>query len=323
MIVLNPEAAITDANQPALEPLASYLASISNVKSRATMLNALSVISGILTEGEMWVDGHKADPRFVSWHSLSAAHTGLIRSRLAETYNHTTVNKMLSALRGVIKEAWRLGYMTAEAYQRATDFKNVKGETLPVGREIAEGEILALVRACKADKSPAGARDIAIIGVLRIGLRRSELVSLHTADFDAETGKLKVLQGKGRKQRTVYLTNGSLDALKAWLAVRSTEAGALFTPINKGGKIDIRPMTDQSVYNMLKKRGKQAKLKNFSPHDFRRTFVGDLLDRGADIVTVQKLAGHASVNTTARYDRRPEAVKQKASELIYFPFEAE
>ena len=67
-------------------------------------------------------------------------------------------------------------------------------------------------------------------------------------------------------------------------------------------------MTDQTVLDILQQRGKEVNLTSFSPHDFRRTFISNLLDRGADISTVQKLAGHASPVTTERYDRRGEAV---------------
>ena len=76
----------------------------------------------------------------------------------------------------------------------------------------------------------------------------------------------------------------------------------------------------QSIYDMLKKRGEQASVKAFSPHDLWRTFVGDMLDRGVDIATVANIAGHVSVDTTRRYGRRPEETKRKAANKLHFPY---
>jgi site-specific recombinase XerD len=230
---------------------------------------------------------------------------------------------MLAALRGVLKEAWRLGQMDAETYQRASDLRNVRSERLPTGRALTKRELQKLFRACSKSAGPIGARDAALISVLYGGgLRRSEAVSLDLEDYNPETGELRIRAGKGRKERTVYARNGSKDALEAWLTVRGDEAGPLFWPADgRGRKLVNRRMSDQAVRLMLMRRAKQARIsQHFSPHDLRRTFVSDLLEAGADMSVVQGMAGHSSIDTTARYDRRGEEAKRRAAELLHVPY---
>lgn len=290
---------------------AVYVASLPAATGKRTQAQALRVVAGIFG----------ADINTLNWGALRYQHTAAARARLAEAYSPASANKILSALRQTLKQAWLLGQMSAEDYQRAVILKPITGETLPAGRELSQGEILALMNACQADNTPAGTRDAAIIGMMyAAGLRRLELVSLTLDALNPESGEL-VLTGKRNKQRRAYLTNGALAAVRDWLDIRGTNGSALFVAINKGGKLDTsKPINSQAIYNMLQKRAAEAGVKEFSPHDLRRTFVSDLLDKGADIATVSKMAGHANVQTTARYDRRPEEAKKKAASLLHVPY---
>ncbi len=296
---------------PDQNPAAVYIASLPAETGQRTQAQALRVIASALG----------TDVNLLNWGALRYQHTAAIRSKIAQAYSPSTANKMLSALRQTLKQSWLLGQMTAEEYNRAIQLEPVTGETLPAGRELSQGEILALMNACQADATPAGTRDAAIIGMMyAAGLRRAEIVSLIMASIDIEAGAL-ILTGKRNKQRTAYITNGALNALRDWLVIRGSTPGALFVSINKGGKLDTsKPMTSQAIYNLLAKRAAEANVKEFSPHDMRRTFLSDLLDKGADIATVSKMAGHANVQTTARYDRRPEEANKKVASLLHVPY---
>jgi site-specific recombinase XerD len=310
-----------------------YLASLAP-GSRRTMGDALGIIAALLLP-ELREKTMQVRIDLLPWGALRFQHTSAVRAVLAEKYSYATVNKMLSALRGTMKTAWRLGQLSAEDYQRAIDVQRVQGETLPAGRSLKTGEIAALIEVCQRDANPVGARDAAIVALLYgCGLRRAELAALSLGDYDPEEGVVKIL-GKRNKQRLVPVVGGTQAALDAWVLVRGDSPGALLLPSRKGGKLvrdegallgmdkGLQGMTAQALYLILIERAREAGVVHFSPHDFRRTFVGDLLDRGADIATVQKLAGHANVTTTARYDRRGEATKRKASELLHVPFRTE
>jgi site-specific recombinase XerD len=277
------------------------------------MRDALDTLAGLLTS-------ERCNAETLEWSALRYQHTAAVRSKLMEDYRPATVNKMISALRGVLKECWRLGQMDAEEYHKAADLPTGRGYTVPKGRALAFGELRALFAACAADPSLIGRRAAAMLAVLcGGGLRRAEVVAIDLADYDSDTGALKVM-GKGRKKRVVYATNGAKDALDVWLKVRGQEPGPLFVRIGKGERMTMYRLTDQAVWHILQQRRKQANVKTFSPHDLRRTFISTLWDAGADGGSIQRLAGHANIQTTARYDRRGEEAKRRAAEMVSVPF---
>ncbi len=312
---------LADRTPPEQNPATIYLASLAE-GSRRTMREALNTIATLLGVDETRnAAGQDVRCLTTPWGQLRYAHTVAIRSALAEKYAPATANKLLVALRRVLKEAFRLGQLGAEEYQRAILVPTVRGKREPKGRMITDSEIRALMQVCSADATPMGARDAAIIAVLRgTGLRRSEVAALNVADYEPQAGAIVVRAGKGNKDRRVYAPSGTVAALDAWLEVRGHGAGALFGRAVRGGRVGERRLADEGVAVILRDRAAAAGVTPFTPHDMRRTYISELLDAGADLATVQKMVGHESVTTTASYDRRGDAAKRKAADLVHVPF---
>jgi len=277
------------------------------------MTGALHLCARTLTSG-------RCDAWSFPWDEVRFSHTAALRSALAETCAPASVNQALAAWKGVLKAAWRLGLLDDRDYNRAVDVAGVKNQVPPRGRAASIGEVRALLDVCR-DGTPLGARDAALLALAYgTGLRRAEIVALDLVDYNRETGELLVRRGKGAKSRTAYVAGGAALALDAWLEVRGEGDGPLLHPYNKGGHMTTRRLCAQTVRDLLDKRVKQAGLQSLSPHDLRRTFISELLEAGADLSVVQQLAGHASVATTTRYDRRGEKAKRKAVALLHVPF---
>ena len=301
-------------------PFHVYLARLA-AGSRPTMAEALDTMARIASGGTVEGDSFP-------WHQLRYQHAQAIRTRLAETVSARTgrplspasVNKHLAALRGVLRECWRLGLMSAEDLARATDLEPVRGSTPLRGRALESHEVARLFDACMRDKSPAGPRDAVVLALgLAAGLRRAEIAGLSLADLDLAGEVVRVL-GKGHKVREVPVKGGTLEAIRAWLRWRGEEPGPLVCAVRKGGTVMRQRLAPAAILRVCEKRGQEAGLRGFSPHDLRRTYVSTLLDRGVDLATAADLAGHASPNTTKRYDRRGERARHAAAEAIVVPY---
>ena len=315
LLTLSEEQVKPDSARPA--PAQAYLNSLSPAgkRTQATALNNLAYI---------FSDGKSSDALTFPWHLLRYENTSGLSAHMVDIgYAKATVNKHLVALRRVLEEAFRLGlYTDYNDYYRAAGVRSLRVESLPRGRSLAMQELEQLVSACQSDQANPhlGVRDTAIITLMyACGLRRQETVDLNLADLDLENQKIRIL-GKGSKQRFVYLSQDALPAIEAWLHIRGRQLGPLFTRIGKAGKVSLKRLSAQAVYYILKTRQKEAGVASFSPHDLRRTTITDMLEADIDVLTVSAIAGHASADTTRRYDKRPEDTKRAAAEKLRSPF---
>jgi integrase/recombinase XerC len=139
-------------------------------------------------------------------------------------------------------------------------------------------------------------RDVAIMELFySSGLRLSELAALNVADVDLYTESVRVL-GKGRKERICPVGLPALEAISRYRAAANVHAGPLF--INKSR----RRMSTRSIWLVLKRYLRHTSIPiSISPHKLRHSFATHMLDRGADLRSVQALLGHASLSTTQIY----------------------
>lgn len=258
--------------------------------------------------------------QYISWESLRYPHAVLLRTRLAERWTSpSSVNKHLSALRGVARESWRLGLMSAEDYARVRDIANLKGTRELAGRSIHADEMATLLAHCVADETPAGTRDAAMAAVLQsTGIRRAEVARALVERYDPAERGLRVV-GKGDKERVVYIHPSAVPYLDRWLVVVGERRGPVFRAVDRWGHIGSKPLSPRAVGHIISRRRVAAGLASLATHDFRRTFIGDFIDAGGDLVQAQQLAGHASATTTARYDRRPARARRAAVDRLHLP----
>ncbi|MCP4773652.1 MAG: tyrosine-type recombinase/integrase, partial [Planctomycetaceae bacterium] len=181
------------------------------------------------------------------------------------------------------------------------------------------GSEIGQLLSAPSKNEPLGLRDRAILETLySAGLRVSELVGVNLDDLDLTDGLVRV-RGKGKRERLAPLGSFAVRALRSWLKKRTParglskeEASAVF--LNKFGK----RLTTRSVARMLEKYLKVTGLDlRTSPHTLRHSFATHLLDRGADIRSVQELLGHKSLVTTQIYTHVSTAGLRQAYERAH------
>ncbi len=237
--------------------------------------------------------GRETEPREISPVDLR----GYVSALHDAGYAKTSVARRLASLRTFFKFAQREGLADSNP---AKPLRNPRPDRkLP--HFLSTEEIGKLLEAPSATAA-LGLRDRSILETMySAGLRVSECVGLNEGDVNLAEGVL-LIRGKGRRERLAPIGSFALKALKRWLAERKLKKGTEgpLSPVyvNKFGT----RLTTRSVGRLLEKYLKESGLDlRTSPHTLRHSFATHLLDRGADIRSVQELLGHKSLVTTQIY----------------------
>ena len=208
----------------------------------------------------------------------------------------SSISRKLSSIRGLYN------YLVREDIIKENHFNKIQNpkRELYLPKFLKDEELDKIFSVCNSN-NPTEERDTLIIELLyATGVRVSELVNIKIKDINREEKLIKVL-GKGNKERMVIYNNHTKKALDTYLKdgynyfnKKSSE----YLILNKNGN----KLSERYIREIINKKVSQASLDiNISPHTLRHTFATDILENGADLMTVKELLGHESLNTTSIY----------------------
>ena len=205
-----------------------------------------------------------------------------------------TVNARIAAASHLLQ--W-VGHSVPDWIQRPN-----RSRSLP--RTLGRNELGRVRTAATRSEDPLAQPVVTIL--LDTGLRVSELCALDIDDVDTEDMSALVIAGKGEKDRTVLFTQATVNAIEGWTPIRNSRV-EMCDRENEQRSLMLssrgRRMNPRSVQKLMDRLADAAEIprSRLSPHTLRHTFATGLLERGADLVTIQRLLGHASIATTRVY----------------------
>ncbi len=229
---------------------------------------------------------------------VEAQHLYAYLARFSSGYSLETRHRYFREVRCFFR------WLVAAGFLPESPFRSLKNVRLPqrIVRPFSPDDVAQLLARCDPDAA-VGARDQAILlTLLDTGIRCSELVQLRLEDLDLDAGRLRVLHGKGNKQRTVPFASRCQQALVHYLTFRGDDDGAIF--LAASGHHALKPgvaLRPNGLKQMLRRLGRQAGLPKVHAHRFRHTFATWAIEQDARELDVQALLGHSSPDMVRRY----------------------
>jgi integrase/recombinase XerD len=244
------------------------------------------------------LDAHQSPP-YEQLESATASDVLTYMQRLngSRTYAPRSLRRKISSLRTFYKF---LKFDGRRSDNPAADVPTPKiGRALP--KALTEGDIAKLLEVRLAGLTDAQRiRDRAILECFYAsGVRRSELLGLRLSDVDLDGRTMRVVGGKGNKDRVVPLTRAAATAMRAYLGVRPRSASDAFF-VGRGGA----RLSESGLYKIVRTyMGIAGLSEHASPHTLRHTAATHLYEHGADVFVIKEVLGHESLATTQVYTK--------------------
>jgi integrase/recombinase XerD len=258
---------------------------------RGLAANTIAAYERDLGQYQVYLEGTEPTPSVVEGYVSSLRDAGLAA---------TTIARKIAAIRGLHR------FLVAE--QMRPDDPTLLIETPkqadPLPKALSVDEVLGLLESPDL-ATLKGRRDSALLEFLYgTGSRVSEAVALDVTGVDLED-RVAIVTGKGAKQRMVPLGGHAVDAISAWLPDRSTVVSRKQTGDPLFTSVRGRRLSRQAVFNVVREAAVASGVRGekVSPHVLRHSAATHMVERGADLRTVQELLGHATISTTQVYTR--------------------
>ena len=239
-----------------------------------------------LTAFITWCHDHSASTLSDITPTLLRSYLVHLQDReLADYSQHAAARALRAFLNFCVREE-----LLPLSPMRKVNMPKVDKRILPA---LSVADARQIVKACKSDRAKA-----IVLFLLDTGVRAAEFVRLNVGDVDTDSGEVRIKQGKGRKDRPVYLGAKALRQLTRYLSKRKhyKSPDPLWISIHQRERL-----TKSGLNQLLRRIGKRAEVAECKPHTFRRTFALWSLRAGMNIYVLQRLMGHKDITVLRQY----------------------